>query len=34
MGGRPRPPVAGSPEAKQAAIDHAAEKAASNPATA
>jgi len=34
MGGRPRPPVSGSPEAKQAAIDHKAEMAGPNPATA
>ncbi|MDK2746877.1 MAG: cation:proton antiporter [Brevundimonas sp.] len=33
MGGRPRPPVSGSLEAKQAAIDHKAEMAGPNPAT-
>ncbi|MFN3432699.1 MAG: potassium transporter Kef, partial [Candidatus Sericytochromatia bacterium] len=34
MGGRPRPPVAGTPEAKQAGIELKAEQAGANPATA
>jgi monovalent cation:H+ antiporter-2, CPA2 family len=33
MGGRPRPPAAGSPEAHQAAIDRTADRAGPNPAT-